>query len=335
MHYGLYVAFAPAILGALWLVAPARHRPCGDHFADDGRGLTPLAVPFSENFIALALALALMVGLIQFSMGLLKLGNIVHFVSHPVILGFMNAAALIIALSQIDVLLGIPKGRSDSLLMDTWEVLTHLPLTHWPTLAMSIFALALMLALRRIPALAKVSVLTAVVITMLVSAAADFERTARIPIDRIEDSATRERVTAFAQADQRIKDLNAGLAERGAQMRAQQPLHARAAAALRHQIQIDQLDLKELAAADKVRMIAAFVGAEGSDGAAMRLLSKARRPRTSRRTANTGASARSTAARPAWWAAARSSGSIPAACPLSPGRRSRGMPCCPCCRRRS
>ena len=276
VHYGLYVAFVPAILGALW--GSSRQLATGPVAIVSlmtAAALTPLAVPFSENYIALALALALMVGLIQFSMGLLKLGSIVHFVSHPVILGFMNAAAIIIALSQIDVLLGIPKGRSDSLLMDVWEVLTHLPMTHWPTLAMSTFALALMLGLRQIPSLAKVSVLIAVVVTMLVSAAMDFERTARMPIERIEDPATRERVSAYAQADQRIKDLNTGLAERGAKVRAQQSVDARAAAALRHQIQIDQLDLKELAAANKVRMREisrlAFVGAEGSDGAAMRL----------------------------------------------------------------
>lgn len=276
VHYGLYVAFIPAILGALW--GSSRQLATGPVAIISlmtAAALTPLAVPFSENYIALALALALMVGLIQFSMGLLKLGSIVHFVSHPVILGFMNAAAIIIALSQIDVVLGIPKGRGDSLLMEVWEVLTHLSLTHLPTLAMSLLALALMLGLRRVPALAKVSVLMAVVITMLVSAAMDFERTARIPIERIEDLATRERVSAYAQADQRIKDLNAGLAERGAQARAQEPVDARAAAALRHRIQIDQLDLQEFAAANKVRMREisrlSFVGTASTDAASMSL----------------------------------------------------------------
>ncbi|MDP1605388.1 MAG: SulP family inorganic anion transporter, partial [Rhodocyclaceae bacterium] len=67
------------------------------------------------------------------------------------ILGFMNAAAIIIALSQLDLLLGIPKGRSDSFLKDIWEMAAYLPLTHLPTLAMSAFALVLMLVLKKFP----------------------------------------------------------------------------------------------------------------------------------------------------------------------------------------
>ena len=255
VHYGLYVAFVPAILGALW--GSSRQLATGPVAIVSlmtAAALTPLAVPFTENYIALALALALMVGLIQFSMGLLKLGNIVHFVSHPVILGFMNAAAIIIALSQIDVLLGIPKGRSESFLMDVWEVLLHLPQTHLPTLAMSVFALALMLAFRKVPSLARLNVLIAVVVTMLASAAMDYERTGTIAAERIDDMATRERVAAFAQADQRMQALNAALVERSAQLRALQAGDVRAATALRHQIQIDQLDLKDLAAANKGRM---------------------------------------------------------------------------------
>ncbi len=102
------------------------------------------------NAISSALIrLALMVGVIQLSLGAFKLGTIVNFVSHPVILGFMNAAAVIIALSQFDMLLGIPKGRSDSFLVDIWEMFGYLPQAHLPTLAMSAFALALMLGLKK------------------------------------------------------------------------------------------------------------------------------------------------------------------------------------------
>lgn len=67
----------------------------------------------TPEYIGLALLLTFLVGLIQLLLGVLKLGTIVNFVSHPVILGFMNAAAIIIGLSQLDQLLGIPKGRSD------------------------------------------------------------------------------------------------------------------------------------------------------------------------------------------------------------------------------
>ena len=146
VYFGLYTAFIPAILGALW--GSSRQLATGPVAIVSlmtAAALAPLAVPMSEDYIGLALLLTLMVGMIQLALGVLKLGTIVNFVSHPVILGFMNAAAIIIALSQLDMLLGIPKGRSDSFLKDIWEMFGYLPQTHLPTLAMSVFALALML----------------------------------------------------------------------------------------------------------------------------------------------------------------------------------------------
>jgi SulP family sulfate permease len=66
----------------------------------------------TEEFIAMAVLLALMVGTIQFLMGAFRLGFLVNFLSHPVISGFTSAAALIIGLSQLKHLLGIQIPRS-------------------------------------------------------------------------------------------------------------------------------------------------------------------------------------------------------------------------------
>ena len=193
IYYGLYVALVPAILGALW--GSSRQLATGPVAIVSlmtAAAMTPLAVPFSEEFIGLALLLALLVGVIQFALGVFKLGTIVNFVSHPVILGFMNAAAIIIALSQLDMLLGIPKGRSDSFLKDIWEMFGYLPQTHLPTLAMSVFALALMLVLKKIKALSKPSVLIAVVITIMVSTVVGFEHKTKGTPDEIADPADPE-----------------------------------------------------------------------------------------------------------------------------------------------
>ena len=176
LYYGLYTAFVPAILGALW--GSSRQLATGPVAIVSlmtAAAVTPFAVPFTEEYIGLALLLTLLVGVIQLSLGVVKLGSIVNFVSHPVILGFMNAAAIIIGLSQLDMLLGIPKGRSDFFLNDIWEMLRYLPQTHLPTLAMSIFGLFLMLVMKKIAALAKPSVLIAVVVTTLVSSCLGFE----------------------------------------------------------------------------------------------------------------------------------------------------------------
>jgi SulP family sulfate permease len=256
VYFGLYVAFVPAILGALW--GSSRQLSTGPVAIVSlmtAAAITPLAVPFSEEFIGLALLLALMVGVIQFTLGAVKLGTIVNFVSHPVILGFMNAAAVIIALSQLDMLLGIPKGRSDSFLYDIWEMFGYLPQTHLPTLAMSVFALALMLGLKKVPALSKLSVLIAVVVTILVSALLDFEHKTQGKPEHIADQAAQELVTAYAGTDKRVLEMSAEVTALAAQARqAHKANDARAAADLEYTMEVYRLDIATLEAENKERM---------------------------------------------------------------------------------
>jgi len=255
VHFGLYVAFVPAILGALW--GSSRQLATGPVAIISlmtAAALTPLAPPFSDQYIELALLLTLMVGAIQFGLGVLKLGTIVNFVSHPVILGFMNAAAIIIALSQLDMLLGIPKGRSNSFLGDIAQMLSYLPQTHLPTLAMSAFALALMLVLKRIPALAKLNVLIAVVVTLVASVVLGYERNARVPIEQIADAEVRERVQRYADTAARIQQHEARAAEQAAELRRLEGGDRRAVAALRHQMHLSELDAADLGAENKERL---------------------------------------------------------------------------------
>jgi SulP family sulfate permease len=256
VYFGLYVALVPAVLGALW--GSSRQLSTGPVAIVSlmtAAAITPFAVPFSEEFIGLALLLALMVGAIQFSLGVFKLGTVVNFVSHPVILGFMNAAAIIIALSQLDMLLGIPKGRSDSFLYDIWEMFRYLPQTHLPTLAMSAFALVLMLGLKKIPALSKLSVLIAVVVTIIVSAMLDFEHKTKAAPAHIADPAAQELVGSYASGDKRALELSAQVTALSSQLRqAQKADDARAAADLDHKIELMKLDLVALEAENKERM---------------------------------------------------------------------------------
>ena len=254
VHFGLYVAFVPAILGALW--GSSRQLATGPVAIVSlmtAAALTPLATPLSVEYIELALLLTLMVGIIQFALGALKLGTIVNFVSHPVILGFMNAAAVIIALSQLDMLLGIPKGRSDSFLLDIWEMFGNLRQTHLPTLAMAVFALALMLVLNKITLVSKMSILISVVVTIIVSHALDFEHNEKGRVDHIANTATRELVSAYAQTDQRVRELMANATAQAAQLRITESADARAAEDLRHQLYLNQLDVADLAAENKDR----------------------------------------------------------------------------------
>ncbi len=250
LYFGLYTAFVPAILGALW--GSSRQLATGPVAIISlmtAAAVTPLAVPFTDDYIGLALLLTLMVGVMQFGLGVIKLGTIVNFVSHPVILGFMNAAALIIGLSQLDMLLGIPKGRSDSFLKDIWEMFGYLPQTHLPTLAMSIFALALMLGLKKVKGLAKPSVLIAVVITIIVSVVVGFEHKTKSAPEEIADPAVQALLNEYIQTDAQISSLATVITSRSSNLRAAEKAHEeRTSVNLSHQVDLLKI---EMAGAEK------------------------------------------------------------------------------------
>jgi sulfate permease, SulP family len=256
LYFGLYTAFIPAILGALW--GSSRQLATGPVAIISlmtAAAITPLATPYTDEYVGLALLLTLLVGIIQLILGLVKLGSIVNFVSHPVILGFMNAAAIIIALSQLDMLLGIPKGRSDFFLKDIWEMLDYLPQTHMPTLAMSIFGLILMVGLQRISMLAKPSVLIAVVITTLLSFAIGFEQQSGGRSSDIATPAARDLVNTYEGTAQRIGELNAGISNLSSQLRqAEKTQDVRSAADLRYRLDLVRLDAEALEKENSTRL---------------------------------------------------------------------------------
>ncbi len=253
LHFGLYTAFVPAILGALW--GSSRQLATGPVAIVSlmtAATISPLAIPGSEEFIGLALLLTLLVGCIQLLLGAVKLGSIVNFVSHPVILGFMNAAAIIIGLSQLDMLLGIPKGRSDFFLYDVWEMLSYLPQTHLPTLAMSAFALLLMLAVKKISYLARPGVLVVVVITTLFSALVGYERSTDGQISEIATPEARELVTLYASTSEHIAQVSAALTFLGGELReAQRDNDSQSAAEIRYRLELNRVLLDDLEAENR------------------------------------------------------------------------------------
>jgi MFS superfamily sulfate permease-like transporter len=96
VHYGLYASLFPPMLAALF--GSSRQLSTGPVAIVSlmtSAALTPFASAGSEAFIAYAILLALMVGLFQFSLGVLRLGLVVNFLSHPVVNGFTNAGAII------------------------------------------------------------------------------------------------------------------------------------------------------------------------------------------------------------------------------------------------
>ncbi|WP_243456858.1 SulP family inorganic anion transporter [Polaribacter batillariae] len=122
--YGLYCALVPQVMYAIF--GSSRQVAIGPVAMDSlivATGVSTLALAGSESYISIAILLALLVGTIQFIMGIFSLGFIVNFLSKPVITGFTSAVALIIGLNQFRNLLGVDFVQSDQvhiILEDIW-----------------------------------------------------------------------------------------------------------------------------------------------------------------------------------------------------------------------
>jgi SulP family sulfate permease len=200
-YHGLYAALLPVAIGVLW--GSSRQLATGPVAMVSlltGATLAQFAAVGSEQFVACAIVLALMVGLLQLALGLARLGAIVSFVSHPVIAGFTSAAAIIIALSQLNKLLGLPIGRSEHFLLDIAEMLAQVRQTHLPTLAMGCGAIALMLACRRFAPRLPAVLIAAAAATAL-SWATGFERNETARVGAIADDTARGMAEALARVD--------------------------------------------------------------------------------------------------------------------------------------
>jgi SulP family sulfate permease len=219
-YYGLYAAFLPVAVAALWGSSNQLGTgPVAVVSLLTASSLAVLAAPGSDNFIALAIMLALLVGIIQLLLGVFKLGVIVNFLSHPVIVGFTNAAAIIIALSQVSKLFGVPMGRSEHFINDIVGVLRQIGDTHMLTLAMGALAIAIMWGIKKYsPKLP--GVLIAVVVTTLLSWAIGFERNADGKLEQIADPELMVVVQQGMTAAKRVDDLNDAVAAKSAELKA-------------------------------------------------------------------------------------------------------------------
>jgi SulP family sulfate permease len=77
------------------------------------------------------------------------MGVLLNFLSHPVLMGFINAAAIIIGLSQISTLLGISAKQSEHFLVDIWQVLSHIDTMHEISVAFGVSAIVMLLLFRK------------------------------------------------------------------------------------------------------------------------------------------------------------------------------------------
>lgn len=144
-YYGLYAAFIPTVVGALFGSSPQLSTgPTAMSSLLTAASIAPFAALGSDTFIADVVLLTLISGVFQIIFGMLRLGVLLNFLSYPVLMGFINAAALIIGLSQLPALLGTPSHQSEHFLIDIWNVISNIHATSGVSLAFGISAIAML-----------------------------------------------------------------------------------------------------------------------------------------------------------------------------------------------
>ena len=167
-YYGLYAAFIPTVVGALFGSSGVLSTgPVAMTSLLTFASVSLLAPRGTEQFISYVILLALLSGILQILFGVFRLGILLNFLSHPVLMGFINAAAIIISLSQLPTLLGIPGQQSEHLLMDVWHVLINIDSLHEISLAFGLSAMAMLFAFRKFAPRLPGVLITAAILTLV------------------------------------------------------------------------------------------------------------------------------------------------------------------------
>lgn len=165
--YGLYASFLPPVVAAFW--GSSRHLATGPVAmaslisAATVQSVAPIDSP---DYITYSVLLALMVGVIRLTLGLLRLGVLINLLSAPVVAGFTNAAALIIATSQLHHIFGVRVSVEEHHFETVLRVVESVGKDfHWQTLAMAVFTIGLIAVMR----CRHEKILVAVILTTLIS----------------------------------------------------------------------------------------------------------------------------------------------------------------------
>ncbi len=170
---GLYASVAPlAVYALLGTSGQLSVGPVAITSLAVFAGVSALAEPGSPRYLELVLLLAFMVGLVKLLLGVLRLGFVMNFVSHPVLAGFTSASALIIAAGQLKYVLGyrIEGERVHEIILNAAAGVNQ---TNLATLAVGVSSIALLILFRsRLkPFLLQHTRLPSAAVTLIVSGA--------------------------------------------------------------------------------------------------------------------------------------------------------------------
>lgn len=172
-QHGLYAAAIPAILAAIFASSPyLQTGPVALTALLTFGALSPLAEPFSSEYVALAALLALFVGLIRLALGLVRMGKVAYLLSEPVLTGFTTGAAILIISSQAPKLFDVSTG-SGGVLSEAASAISSPSAWGWSAIGFAVLTAAFVLGGRRLSPKFP-GVLLAVVVAAVVSALAAY-----------------------------------------------------------------------------------------------------------------------------------------------------------------
>lgn len=241
-YYGLYAAFLPPMVASLF--GSSRQLATGPVAVVSlmtAASLEPIATAGSDEFIMYAILLALTVGVFQLTLGILRLGLIVNFLSHPVVNGFTNAAAIIIATSQLSKLFGVYVDKAahhyETIIRVVEAAFVY---THWPTLLLGTLAIGIMYGLKRLnPRIP--NVLVAVAVTILISWTMGFEHNAEVPQTSIANQDVRHQIDTYNEALNRLNTLGNRRTDYFKEMEGLKESHGDALDVMKLQFEIDRI----------------------------------------------------------------------------------------------
>jgi SulP family sulfate permease len=149
-YFGLYAILIPSIIGPLF--GSSRILSTGPVAMTSlltAASVIPFAHWGTEQFYTAVILMAFLSGAVQIALGLARMGVLLNFLSNPVLMGFINAAAIIIGLSQLAPLVGLSLRNSQHFLMDIAHILVHMDEMHFVSLIFGVVSLAIMLVLKR------------------------------------------------------------------------------------------------------------------------------------------------------------------------------------------
>ncbi len=141
-EYGLYAAMVPAVIAALF--GSSWHLVSGPTTAISiaiFSMISPIAEPGTGHYISLVLTLTFLVGVFQLILGMARMGILVNFISHTVVIGFTAGASILIASSQLKNFIGISVPRGASFYETIMEILINIGSTNLYILSVGVFTL--------------------------------------------------------------------------------------------------------------------------------------------------------------------------------------------------